>query len=53
VTDVVIAVILAVGGIAITSLPVALVTGGLAATVVFADVLDAIKIPVFVRLRIA
>ena len=53
VTDVVIAVILAVGGIAMTSLPIAVFAGLLAATVVFTVALDAIKIPVFAHLRIA
>jgi H+-transporting ATPase len=51
VADIVIAVILAVGGIAMTSLPVAVVAGVLAAAVVFAVVLDALKIPVFAHLR--
>ncbi|HEY0294102.1 MAG TPA: HAD-IC family P-type ATPase [Bordetella sp.] len=52
VADVVIAVILAVGGIAMTSLSVAVVAGVLAATVVLALVLDALKIPIFARLNI-
>jgi H+-transporting ATPase len=52
VTDLVIAVILAIGGIAMTPLPVAVVAGLLAAAVVFAVVLDAIKLPVFAHLRI-
>ena len=53
VTDVVIAMVLAVGGIAMTSLPVAVVAGLLAATVIFAAARDVIKIPVLAHLRIA
>ncbi|KAA0087586.1 HAD family hydrolase [Paraburkholderia sp. T12-10] len=53
VTDVLLAVILAVGGIAMTALPVAVVAGMLAAAVAFAVVLNALKIPLFAHLRIA
>jgi H+-transporting ATPase len=52
VADIVIALILAVGGIAMTALPVAVAAGVLGAAVVFALVLDAVKIPVFAHLRI-
>lgn len=52
VADIVIAVFLAVGGIAMTPLPVAVVAAALAATVVFAVVLGALKIPIFAHLRI-
>jgi H+-transporting ATPase len=52
VTDVVIAVILAAGGIAMTSLPLPVIAGLFAAALVFAVVLDAIKIPIFAHLRI-
>jgi H+-transporting ATPase len=50
--DVLIAAILAVGGIATTPLPGGLVGGALAAAIVFAIVLDMLKIPVFRRLKI-
>jgi H+-transporting ATPase len=53
VVDVLIASILAVGGIAMTPLPVLAVAGTLVAAVVFAFVLDMVKVPVFARLRIA
>jgi H+-transporting ATPase len=53
VVDVLIASILAVGGIAMTPLPVLAVAGTLVAAVVFAFVLDMVKVPVFGRLRIA
>jgi H+-transporting ATPase len=48
----VIALVLAVGGIAMTALPAAVVAGVLGAAVVFALVQDAVKIPVFAHLRI-
>jgi H+-transporting ATPase len=53
VTDVLIATILAVGGIAMTPLPPSVVAGTFAAAAAFALVLDAVKVPVFARLRIA
>jgi H+-transporting ATPase len=53
VVDVLIASTLATCGIAMTSLPIALVGGTLAAAVAFAVVLDFAKVPVFNRLRIA
>jgi len=53
VADIVIASTLAVGGIAMTSLPPLTVAGTLAAAVVFAFVLDLVKVPVFARLGIA
>ena len=52
VVDIVIALVLAVGGIAMTALPVAVVAGVLGAAVAFALVLDVVKIPVFAHLRI-
>jgi len=52
VVDVLIAVILAIGGIAMTPLPVAVIAGVLAAAVIFAVVLAAAKIPVFAYLKI-
>jgi H+-transporting ATPase len=52
VADVAIAAILAIGGIAMTSLPVEVIAGVLVAAVIFAVLLDALKIPVFARLRI-
>jgi H+-transporting ATPase len=51
--DILIASILAVGGIAMTSLPILVVAGTLAAAAIFAFVLDMVKVPVFARLRIA
>ena len=48
-----IALTLAVGGIAMTPLPAVVVAGALAAAAVFAFVLDAVKVPVFARLGIA
>jgi H+-transporting ATPase len=51
--DLLIASTLAVGGIAMTSLPVWVVAGTLAAAAAFAFVLDLVKVPVFARLRIA
>jgi H+-transporting ATPase len=50
--DIFIAVLLAVGGIAMTSLPATLVTELLVAAMVFAVALDALKIPIFARLKI-
>jgi H+-transporting ATPase len=51
--DVIIASTLAVGGIAMTPLPIWAVAGTLAAAVAFAFVLDLVKVPVFARLAIA
>jgi H+-transporting ATPase len=51
--DVLIAMMLAIGGIAMTPLPVPAVGGVFAAAVVFTFVLDAVKVPVFARLGIA
>ena len=53
VADIVIASTLAVGGIAMTSLPPLVVAGTLAAAAAFAFLLDLVKVPVFVRLGIA
>ena len=53
VADVLIAAVLAVGGIAMAPLPVLIVAGLLGAAVTFAFVLDFIKIPVFRHLKIA
>ena len=50
--DVLIASTLAVGGIAMTPLPVLLVAGTLAAAAAFAVILDFVKLPVFRRLGI-
>ncbi len=50
--DVAIAATLAVGGLAMTPLPAWMVAGTLAAAAAFAFVLDAVKRPVFARLRI-
>jgi H+-transporting ATPase len=46
------AIILAIGGIAMAPLPVAVVAGVLAGAAAFAVVLDAAKIPLFAHLRI-
>jgi H+-transporting ATPase len=51
--DVVIASTLAVGGVAMTPVPVLLVTAVLGMAAAFAFVLDAIKVPVFAHLEIA
>ena len=51
--DIVIAAILAAGGIAMMPLPAAVIAGVLAAAVVFAVVLAAARMPVFALLRIA
>jgi H+-transporting ATPase len=53
VVDILIASALAVGGIAMAPLPTLLIAGVLAASAVFAVVLDAVKVPVFARLGIA
>ncbi len=52
VSDLLIASTLAIGGIAMVALPVLTVVGILAATIVFAVVLDLVKVPVFRRLGI-
>ena len=52
VADVLIASILAVGGIAMTPLPPLVIAGTLAAATAFAFVLDVVKVPVFARLAI-
>jgi H+-transporting ATPase len=52
VADIGIASTLAVGGIAMTPLPLWMVASTLVAAVVFAFVLDQVKVPVFARLRI-
>jgi H+-transporting ATPase len=52
VADVLIASILAVGGIAMAPLPALMVAGTLAAAVVLTFTLDAVKVPVFARLGI-
>jgi H+-transporting ATPase len=52
VADILIASILALGGFAMTVLPVALVAGTLAAAAAFAFALDVIKLSVFSRLKI-
>jgi H+-transporting ATPase len=51
--DILIASILALGGFGMTVLPAALVAGTLTAAAAFAFLLDAVKLPVFSRLRIA
>jgi H+-transporting ATPase len=53
VTDIGIASTLAIGGVAMTPLAAVLVAGTLAAAVVFAFVLDLVKVPVFAHLGIA
>ena len=53
VADIVIASTLAVGGIAMSPLPVLVVAGTLAAAAAFALVLDLVKVPVFARLGIS
>ena len=53
VADIVIAAILAVGGIAMAPLPPSVVAGALASAIVFAFVLDVVKLPLFARLGIA
>jgi H+-transporting ATPase len=51
--DLLIACVLATAGIGMTALPAGVVTGTLAAAAVFAVLLDFIKVPLFLRLRIA
>jgi H+-transporting ATPase len=51
--DILVASVLAIGGIAMTPLPVWVVAGTLVAAVAFAFVLDTVKVPVFVRLQIS
>ena len=51
--DLLIASVLAIAGIAMTALPVAMVAGALVAAVVFAVLMDFIKVPLFRRLRIS
>jgi H+-transporting ATPase len=53
VADLVIASTLAIGGIAMTPLPALVVTGMLAATLIFAVILDLMKVPLFARLGVA
>jgi len=53
VADVLIACVLAIGGIAMTPLPAWLVAGTLALATVLAVILDVVKLPVFARLGIA
>ena len=52
IADIAIASTLAVGGIAMTHLPVSLVAATLAAAAIFAFILDLVKVPVFARLGI-
>ena len=51
--DLLIASVLAIAGIAMTALPVAMVAGAVVAAVLFAVLLDFIKVPLFRRLRIS
>jgi len=53
VADVLIAAVLAVGGIAMAPLPASVVAAALAAAIAFAIILDFVKVPLFRRLRIA
>jgi H+-transporting ATPase len=53
VTDILLASILAIGGIAMSPLPVVVVAATFAASIAFSFVLDLIKVPVFARLGIA
>ncbi len=53
VADLLIASTLAVGGFAMTALPAPVVAGTLAAAIVFAVILDLVKVPVFRQLKIA
>ncbi|MGP8432717.1 HAD-IC family P-type ATPase [Paraburkholderia fungorum] len=53
VADLVIASTLAIGGVAMTPLPVSMVAGILAAAAIFALVMGLVKVPVFTRLRVA
>jgi H+-transporting ATPase len=52
VLDIAIASVLAIGGIAMTALPAAVVAGTLVAAAAFAFLLDLVKLPMFTRLRI-
>jgi len=52
-TDILIASVLSIEGIAMTPLPAWIVAGTLAAATVFAVVLDFVKVPIFRRLGIA
>jgi H+-transporting ATPase len=52
VADIAIASTLAIGGIAMTSLPALMVAGVLGSAVAFAFILDAVKVPVFAHLKI-
>jgi H+-transporting ATPase len=51
--DILIASVLAIGGIAMTALPALVIAATFAAAAVFAVVLDMVKVPVFARLGIA
>jgi len=51
--DVSIASALAIGGLAMTPLPASMIAGALAVSAIFAFALDALKVLVFVRLKIA
>jgi H+-transporting ATPase len=53
IADVLLASVLAIGGIAMTPLPVWMVAGTLAAAIAFALILDLVKVPLFRRLAIA
>jgi H+-transporting ATPase len=50
--DIAIASVLAIGGIAMTALPAAVVAGTLVAAAAFAFMLDLVKLPMFTRLKI-
>ena len=51
--DVLIASALAIGGLAMTPLPASMIAGALAGSAIFAFALDALKVEVFARLKIA
>jgi H+-transporting ATPase len=53
IADILIACVLAIGGFAMTALPALVVAGTLLSAVVFAFVLDGVKVPVFSRLKIS
>jgi len=53
IADILIACVLAIGGFAMTALPALVVIGALASAVIFAFLLDMVKVPVFIRLKIA
>ncbi|HSY27496.1 MAG TPA: divalent cation transporter, partial [Burkholderiaceae bacterium] len=53
IADILIACVLAIGGFAMTALPAPVVIGALASAVIFAFLLDLVKVPVFTRLKIA